>query len=48
MSSLFTRVLAVHVRNAEPIRYRWRKKRGFFSRLWHWLRDDSDWDGRQW
>ena len=45
---LFTRVLALHMRNSEPIRYRWHKKRGFLSRLWNWLHAGSDWDSNQW
>ena len=46
--SLFHRILAIHMRGAEPMRYKWLKRPGFLARLWRWLRDDSDWDGRQW
>ncbi len=45
---LFTRILAVHMRMAEPTRYAWVKRPGWFARFWRWLRDDSDWEGRQW
>ena len=45
---LFSRMLAVHIRGSEPQRYRWAPRKPWWRRLWNWLRDDSDWDGRQW
>lgn len=46
--TLFHRMLAVHMRGSEPLRYEWVRPPGLLTRLWRWLRDDSDWDGRQW
>jgi hypothetical protein len=46
--TLFTRMLAVHMRGAEPARYEWVRRPGLLARLWRWLREDSDWEGRQW
>ena len=45
--TLFTRMLALHVRIAEPMHYEWVRRPGLLTRLWRWLRED-DWEGRQW
>lgn len=45
--TLFHRMLALHVRTAEPMRYKWVRRPGLLARIWCWLRED-DWDGRQW
>ena len=45
--TLFTRVLAVHLRTAEPMRYNWRRD-GLFCRLWRWWSAPADWEGSQW
>ena len=45
---LFARMLAVHMRTADPARYAWATKPGWLTRLWRWLREDGDWDSRQW
>ena len=46
--TLFTRMLAVHMRTAEPARYEWVRRPGMLARIWGWLREHSDWERRQW
>ena len=45
---LLARILSVHMRTADPARYAWVKRPGWFTRIWLWLREDDDWSGRQW
>ena len=46
--TLFHRMLAVHMCTAEPARYEWVRRPGLLARLWRWLREDHEWEGRQW